>query len=533
MPSTRIINDGMLCTIAGATITFPNVVGIKDAYTTSHFIINITKTEGKAIASVTADTSGRLTAVTVAAIDTWVDTDRYALALTNAPTQVYTSIGTALTAAAADDELVIYPSILGGEVATAGFSSSLLIIDKNVTIKGYSPVHKAFLSSDDDKRFGNPAGTLKFEDVIIVYTAGTEFLFQTAPGAGDVNFSRCFFIVPSRAGQLMQFARTAKFLFKNCIFWIRTAINVSSAASPVIEFYNCLAIAHNFAGAAFFGPASNGSVKVVNCVHVPFPFGTITDGFGTGFTGDSDFNASALASDPPGSNSILITPANVKMAYSSSPSGDSQYPFDFRPTSGSSLAAKGTTVAGVPAEDYHGLLRPIAGVQTIGPVNLDTNSGGIAWPGLGGPQAVVTPPTPTEVKDVLFPLQKAIFNLLNGDAQLVAIAPTRDNVDQNTPFPYIMLGEFDVSESRTHGIPGHEVIGTIHVFSDAKSFKECYTIKGHLDRLLADKPRISVDDFFDVNSWSMGTNTLREDFKGRRTIRHLIQRYRFRLLQSS
>lgn len=117
MADTRMVGVGILCTISGNVITFPQLVG--GTYTTSNFVINDTKAEGKAISAI-GGSVGLYTDVTVASIDTWVATDRYFLALTNQPTLVYASIsaGVAAAVSANGDEVVIYPQNTGRGGAT-------------------------------------------------------------------------------------------------------------------------------------------------------------------------------------------------------------------------------------------------------------------------------------------------------------------------------------------------------------------------------------------------------------------------------
>jgi len=150
MADTRIVapsGGGMKCTVSGTEITFPTGVrGPSGGYTNSHFIVNLTKAAAKQMATVTVESGhvDSITKCTVAAIDSWVDTDRYALALTSQPTFVYGTIAAMIAAAQAGDEGVVYPQNARGDMR---YSERLNPGKDGLIIRSYSAKRKYLVFS--------------------------------------------------------------------------------------------------------------------------------------------------------------------------------------------------------------------------------------------------------------------------------------------------------------------------------------------------------------------------------------------------
>ncbi len=138
-------------------------------------------------------------------------------------------------------------------------------------------------------------------------------------------------------------------------------------------------------------------------------------------------------------------------------------------------------------------------------------------------------------KDAIDPLQKYIFDTLDGDALLTTAlaggSGVVDDVPDNPSFPYIEIG--DISETRfaTHSSNGAEILFNLHIYSEADGYREANDIKGHCDRLLKDTADIDITDFCLTAIWGQGSNRFKEDFEGDRTIRHVVPVYRAQALQ--
>ena len=63
-------------------------------------------------------------------------------------------------------------------------------------------------------------------------------------------------------------------------------------------------------------------------------------------------------------------------------------------------------------------------------------------------------------------LQESMFNLLSNDAELPDVY---DEVPEDAPMPYIRIGEFLTIPSNNHDTFGREVVGTVHVWTRARS----------------------------------------------------------------
>lgn len=139
------------------------------------------------------------------------------------------------------------------------------------------------------------------------------------------------------------------------------------------------------------------------------------------------------------------------------------------------------------------------------------------------------------LKDVVNELQTHIFITLDGDSALTTAltggAGVVDHVPDNPAFPYIEIGDITQTRFATHSSPGAELIFNLHIFSDAKGYKEGNDIKEHCDRLLGDIADIDLTNFCLTAIWSQGSNRFKENFEGSRTIRHVVPVYRAQALQ--
>lgn len=130
-------------------------------------------------------------------------------------------------------------------------------------------------------------------------------------------------------------------------------------------------------------------------------------------------------------------------------------------------------------------------------------------------------------EDCFNSLQKTIFDALTANA-ILAAAPVSgrifDEVPINTVFPYIRIGDFESSSWRTHSRPGEQVLITINIFSDSRGNKEMQTIRGEVDKELADNISLTMVGFT-LYILRRGHRTLVEEKRGGRKIRQMICQY--------
>jgi hypothetical protein len=83
-------------------------------------------------------------------------------------------------------------------------------------------------------------------------------------------------------------------------------------------------------------------------------------------------------------------------------------------------------------------------------------------------------------------LQAKIFQLLTSNAPVSDLVGGRiyDNVPDSPTYPYIHIGEDDLSDWGAHDVDGFECEITIHTWSQAKGKKESKTIQDRIYELL-------------------------------------------------
>ncbi len=94
----------------------------------------------------------------------------------------------------------------------------------------------------------------------------------------------------------------------------------------------------------------------------------------------------------------------------------------------------------------------------------------------------------------LWPLQKAIFQRLSSDSTLSGmVTGVFDQVPENQPYPYVVIGEPNELPFDTKNTFGEEISLVIHVWSKYPGKKEAYNILGACQQALAKK--LTVDGF--------------------------------------
>lgn len=98
-------------------------------------------------------------------------------------------------------------------------------------------------------------------------------------------------------------------------------------------------------------------------------------------------------------------------------------------------------------------------------------------------------------------LQKSIFGVLMGDADLVAAlggVRVYDHAPANVAFPYVTFGRTSVYDWSTATESGTEHLFTLHVWSKAKGKHEVHALMERIRSLLHDQP-LMMDGFELVN----------------------------------
>lgn len=86
------------------------------------------------------------------------------------------------------------------------------------------------------------------------------------------------------------------------------------------------------------------------------------------------------------------------------------------------------------------------------------------------------------------PLQEAIFDLLSGDMNLMAMVEgVYDIPPANIDYPYIAFGRINSRDWSTHGTAGVQSLIVLHIYSQA-SRKEVLMIRDRVLELLHDNP---------------------------------------------
>jgi hypothetical protein len=121
------------------------------------------------------------------------------------------------------------------------------------------------------------------------------------------------------------------------------------------------------------------------------------------------------------------------------------------------------------------------------------------------------------------PLQKAMYDLMTSDNDLLAICGDRihDDVPQNQIFPYVDFGGFTSSAYRTHTRSGQEVVADINSWSIYDGKKEIEDIQRTLNRLFGDV-NLTVVGYDTIVSYYDSSHILMQRDK----VYHGVSRYR-------
>jgi hypothetical protein len=114
------------------------------------------------------------------------------------------------------------------------------------------------------------------------------------------------------------------------------------------------------------------------------------------------------------------------------------------------------------------------------------------------------------VTTAALPLQVAVREKLLADTALMdAIHGVHDEVPENAPYPYVVIGDVTEVPADAHDRQGLTTTITLHIWSKYRGFKQALEILGHLDRVLDRKP-LTVAGFEDVSIAREWHQTLRD-----------------------
>ena len=131
----------------------------------------------------------------------------------------------------------------------------------------------------------------------------------------------------------------------------------------------------------------------------------------------------------------------------------------------------------------------------------------------------------TTVISPMAPVQAAVLQLLTADATLDAlITGVYDYLPEETPFPYVMVGEATESPVNAHDRYGRHTVVTLHVWSQYRGYAQALRIGGRVTALLDHQP-LTVAGLDHVVTRYEFSQTL-TDPEAPGNIRHVVLRYR-------
>lgn len=123
------------------------------------------------------------------------------------------------------------------------------------------------------------------------------------------------------------------------------------------------------------------------------------------------------------------------------------------------------------------------------------------------------------------PVQAAVLQRLKGDATLSGlITGVYDYLPEETPFPYVMVGEATEVPGNAHDRYGRETVVTLHVWSQYRGYAQALKIGARVTALLDHQP-LTITGLDHVVTRYEFSQTL-TDPESPGNIRHLVLRYR-------
>lgn len=341
------------------------------------FVHNITQAVIRGITSFTKDTNDLVTLITM---DTtgWLVTDRYCIVMSSTSTN-HSTLGAALSAKVGTDDIVMGTPNAEDPAALVinGESDLFPWTFSDVTVRSFSPLVK--ITGMTFVLQQTAIGGLVIEDAII-QRIKLRSLTHVA------TFRRCMIIGVGDGGHLISMDSNldagSSFIFESCItvgarlngilhntanadVFVRHHLDVGS-----IDSYDIFGTTARLNGCAAI-PKSGGFVGTPNA--------------------SSDHNWTTTPTAPGGNSLVNRAVDDAKLTIFEHPSAIPNnliLPFmAYFPEAASEWKGAATFISGMDRRDFFGYLRPTTGVWTMGPVNLETTNGGVAWPGYGAADA--------------------------------------------------------------------------------------------------------------------------------------------------
>ncbi len=126
----------------------------------------------------------------------------------------------------------------------------------------------------------------------------------------------------------------------------------------------------------------------------------------------------------------------------------------------------------------------------------------------------------------MLPVIRAVYVRLTGDEELTDMVSGRifDHTPEDTPYPYIVVGEAIESPDNWHGGFGRQTVLTLHVWSQYRGFTEALRIAARLMALLDHTP-LAVDGLAHIATRYESSEAL-TDPEPPGNIRHVPIRFR-------
>jgi hypothetical protein len=126
----------------------------------------------------------------------------------------------------------------------------------------------------------------------------------------------------------------------------------------------------------------------------------------------------------------------------------------------------------------------------------------------------------------MMPVQAAVYTRLTGDTTLMAMlgSGVLDFVPEDTPYPYVVIGEATETPDNRQGGFGRQTVVTLHVWTQAEGHAQGLRIAGRVTELLDHQP-LKIAELDHIATRFEFSQTL-TDPEPPGDIRHVVLRYR-------
>lgn len=123
----------------------------------------------------------------------------------------------------------------------------------------------------------------------------------------------------------------------------------------------------------------------------------------------------------------------------------------------------------------------------------------------------------------MLPVQMGVYAALTQDATLMAmVTGIFDHVPDNSPFPYVAVGDLTEGQFETFARDGKDLTVTLHVWSQYQGFRQAHLVFNRIVEVLDNQP-LELTGFTLVSIRHENTQTF-TDADG--ITRHLVGRFR-------